>query len=262
MSDSDESDADRAKARALSDQARKDAAASAKRRENRVVINMGGVRFDTYKSTLRNIPDTRLSWLSSSTAGNADYDPYLGEYFFDRHPQCFNEILNYYRTGKLHAPNHVCGPLYEEELTFWGIDEKQIEPCCWNTYRTHRDAEEQLQEFGGLFAQEEESESDEDIAARFGIEEGADEASDGASHGLRGLWQLWQPKVWRVVDDPYSSLGAKLFNAISFIFISISIVVFCTQTLPQFRVDPFADQADCKLMDGGRNETNWTLADE
>jgi hypothetical protein len=29
------------------------------------------------------------------------------------------------RTGKLHYPTDVCGPLYEEELEFWGLDSNQ-----------------------------------------------------------------------------------------------------------------------------------------
>lgn len=32
----------------------------------------------------------------------------------------FAQVLNYYRTGKLHYPTDVCGPLFEEELEFWG----------------------------------------------------------------------------------------------------------------------------------------------
>ena len=43
-------------------------------------------------------------------------------------------ILNYYRTGKLHYPTDVCGPLFEEELEYWGLDSNQVEPCCWMTY--------------------------------------------------------------------------------------------------------------------------------
>jgi hypothetical protein len=38
------------------------------------------------------------------------------------------------RTGKLHYPTDVCGPLFEEELEFWGLDANQVEPCCWMTY--------------------------------------------------------------------------------------------------------------------------------
>ena len=120
-----------------------------RRNENRIIINVGGIRYETYKSTLKNIPDTRLSWLTNTHGHNPDFDPHTGEYFFDRHPGVFNMILNYYRTGKLHAPTDVCGPLFEEELAFWGLDEKQIEPCCWSNYRAHRDAQETLAEMDG-----------------------------------------------------------------------------------------------------------------
>ena len=40
----------------------------------------------------------------------------------------------YKRTGKLHYPTDVCGPLFEEELEYWGLDSNQVEPCCWMTY--------------------------------------------------------------------------------------------------------------------------------
>ena len=85
--------------------------------ENRIVLNVGGIRFETYKTTLKKIPATRLSRLTEALV---NYDPLLNEYFFDRHPGVFAQILNYYRTGKLHYPSHVCGPLFEEELDFWG----------------------------------------------------------------------------------------------------------------------------------------------
>ncbi|XP_052870392.1 potassium voltage-gated channel protein Shaw-like [Anopheles cruzii] len=99
--------------------------------ENRVVLNVGGIRHETYKATLKKIPATRLSRLTEALA---NYDPILNEYFFDRHPGVFAQVLNYYRTGKLHYPTDVCGPLFEEELEFWGLDSNQVEPCCWMTY--------------------------------------------------------------------------------------------------------------------------------
>ena len=106
--------------------------------ENRITLNVGGIRFETYKATLKKIPATRLSRLTEALA---NYDPLLNEYFFDRHPGVFGQILNYYRTGKLHYPTHVCGPLFEEELEFWGLDSNQVEPCCWMTYTIHRDTQ-------------------------------------------------------------------------------------------------------------------------
>ena len=45
---------------------------------------------------------------------------------FERHPGVFAQILNYYRTGKLHYPTDVCGPLFEEELEYWGLDSNQV----------------------------------------------------------------------------------------------------------------------------------------
>jgi potassium voltage-gated channel Shaw-related subfamily C protein 1 len=62
--------------------------------ENRVVLNVGGIRHETYKATLKKIPATRLSRLTEALA---NYDPILNEYFFDRHPGVFGQVLNYYR---------------------------------------------------------------------------------------------------------------------------------------------------------------------
>ncbi len=61
-----------------------------------------GTRFETYKNILKKIPATRLSRLTEALV---NYDPICNEYFFDRHPGVFSQILNYYRTGKLHYPN-------------------------------------------------------------------------------------------------------------------------------------------------------------
>ena len=44
---------------------------------------------------------------------------------FFRHTGVFAQILNYYRTGKLHYPTDVCGPLFEEVLEYWGLDTNQ-----------------------------------------------------------------------------------------------------------------------------------------
>ena len=126
---------------------------SQKVNKDRVYINIGGVRHETYRSTLKNIPDTRLSWIAEESATHSpEYDPTAGEFFFDRHPQVFSHILNYYRTGNLHVPYDVCGPLFEEELNYWGIDDSQVESCCWLSYRQHRDAQDTLKDFEGMIS--------------------------------------------------------------------------------------------------------------
>lgn len=82
--------------------------------KDRVVINVGGSRHECYISTIQNFPDTRLYWIAETALKMADFDPDGNEFFFDRHPGCFQNILNYCRTGQLHCPNDVCGPLFEQ----------------------------------------------------------------------------------------------------------------------------------------------------
>jgi hypothetical protein len=170
-----------------------------KHQQQRVKINVGGQIHETYKTTLKNIPDTRLSWITETTA-QVDYDPENEEYFFDRHPAVFAAVLNYYRTGKLHAPLDVCGPLYEEELGYWGIDDDQVESCCWLTYRQHREAQETLKAFEGIEFQ---IDFEEDDTFNM-IEEEV--------HERAGCWERWQPKIWSLMDDPQSSKIAKVGN--------------------------------------------------
>uniref|UniRef100_A0A6I8RU74 Potassium voltage-gated channel subfamily C member 1 n=1 Tax=Xenopus tropicalis TaxID=8364 RepID=A0A6I8RU74_XENTR len=165
---------------------------------DKIVINVGGIRHETYRSTLKTLPGTRLSWLTEPDAfSNFDYDPKTDEFFFDRHPQVFAYVLNYYRTGKLHCPADVCGPLYEEELAFWGIDETDVEACCWMNYRQHRDAEEALDSFETPEPTEEEEDGD---LKRLCLQE------DGRK---LGRWKRLQPKVWALFEDPYSSKAAR-----------------------------------------------------
>lgn len=174
---------------------------------NKLIINVGGTRFETYKSTLRNIPDTRLAWITESKADNPDYDPISGEYFFDRHPSMFLMILNYYRTGKLHTPSDVCGPAFEEELAFWGIDEKQIESCCWGGYSQHRDAQHTLEELriDTNFENDDDDLHDQELgntAEKFGIMESEVKG--------RSKWEKLKPQMWSVLNSQSGTRTAKV----------------------------------------------------
>ncbi|XP_039227790.1 potassium voltage-gated channel protein Shaw isoform X4 [Drosophila yakuba] len=194
--------------------------------ENRIILNVGGIRYETYKATLKKIPATRLSRLTEALA---NYDPVLNEYFFDRHPGVFTQILNYYRTGKLHYPTDVCGPLFEEELEFWGLDSNQVEPCCWSTYSIHRDTQNTLAILDKLDI-ENEKPTEEQIARLFGFEE-------ALSNGELNCWQRIKPKIWAMFDEPSSSTGAKIVAGMSVFFIFVSVISFCLKTHPGFRVD-------------------------
>lgn len=170
---------------------------------DRVIINVGGHRHETHLNTLRNFPDTRLSWMVESPltkACSSSDDGKPMEYFFDRHPGVFVHILNYYRTGKLHCPADVCGPLFEEELNFWGIDELQMEPCCWSTYTRHRDA----QAFEKVFTVNNLHQEDD-------ISEG-DPNGLGSNHHKSHKLGTFREKLWGMLEKPYSSKGAQVSN--------------------------------------------------
>ncbi|KAI1887950.1 hypothetical protein AGOR_G00180020 [Albula goreensis] len=204
----------------------------------RIILNVGGTRHETYRTTLKTLPGTRLALLATEAdtesvleqlqqvPGFIEYNPKNNEYFFDRHPGVFAYVLNYYRTGKLHCPADVCGPLFEEELSFWGIDETDVEPCCWMTYRQHRDAEEALDVFE-LNVDNGDGE-EEEINKRLGIEDVL------SNDGNVSRWKKWQPVIWNLFEDPYSSRAARFVAFASLFFILVSITTFCLETHEAF----------------------------
>ncbi|CAL8404390.1 unnamed protein product [Boreogadus saida] len=178
--------------------------------KERVVINVGGFCHQTYRNTLRTLPGTRLALLAEPDAPeHFDYDAESREFFFDRHPGVFAHILNYYRTGRLHCPADVCGPLYEDELAFWGIDETDVEPCCWMTYRQHREAEEALDSFGGGPGPEDEEGDGALEGGEDDLEKAKRLALGGSPAGKGETWGHWQKRMWALFEDPYSSKYAK-----------------------------------------------------
>ncbi|XP_032827916.1 voltage-gated potassium channel KCNC1-like [Petromyzon marinus] len=216
--------------------------------EERVVINVGGTRHETYRGTLRTLPGTRLARLADSRApGGPNYDPLTGEFFFDRHPIVFAIILNYYRTGKLHCPAEVCGPLFEEELAYWGIDETDIEACCWMSYRHHRDAEEALVQFespylNGADGQQQQQHHNHSNCASHGegVDDGLEDTTGTSPCSGRGgkarCWGVWQRRVWALFEDPYSSRAARFIAFASLFFIMVSITTFCLETHESFNI--------------------------
>ncbi|CAD5233312.1 unnamed protein product [Bursaphelenchus xylophilus] len=213
--------------------------------DERVVLNVGGIRHETYQATLKKIPATRLSRL---TPAQANFDPLLNEYYFDRHGGIvFEQILNYYRTGKLHYPTSVCGPLFEEELEYWGLDANQVEPCCWMTYTQHRDTQETLAVLDKLenscSAEDNPQEFEQIMMRKFGWEE-------HLYSGQVTPWMKIKPRVWALFDEPYSSTAAKMVAAVSVFFIVTSIVSFCLKTHPSFRVYSLAYENHSEVMNG------------
>ncbi|CAG8735436.1 5265_t:CDS:2 [Funneliformis caledonium] len=70
-------------------------------RESTIVLNVGGIKFETYPSTLTAYPDTFLGRMFLDRNKTLLHPQNGNEYFFDRNGYAFRYILEFYRTGKL-----------------------------------------------------------------------------------------------------------------------------------------------------------------
>ena len=85
----------------------------------KIVINVSGLRFQTYTSTLEKFPDTLLG---SATKRERYYDHDLGELFFDRNRSAFEAILGYYQNdGSIFRPDNVPVKIIAGEVMFFEL---------------------------------------------------------------------------------------------------------------------------------------------
>jgi len=87
--------------------------------DDRVVINVSGMIFETLQETLSRYPNTLL--------GNAEkrsefYVPETHEYFFNRNRSAFEAILYYYQSrGRLKRPTDVPMSIFKQEVEFFEL---------------------------------------------------------------------------------------------------------------------------------------------
>lgn len=155
---------------------------------HRIVINVSGRVFVTRRSTLEKHPNTLLG----SSERDFFFDEESGEYYFDRDPEMFRHVLNYYRTGKLHFPKHECIALFDEELTFFGIQPDIIGDCCYEDYRDRK---------------------------RENSERVADDKLDETGAELKPLLYL-REKMWRAFENPHVGTAALTFYYVTGFFIA------------------------------------------
>ena len=82
------------------------------------------------KGRRERFPDTLLGSPEREYFRDAD----TGEFFFDRDPDLFRHILNYYRTGRIHMPRDVCFTAFVDELAYFGIRADIVADCCHEDY--------------------------------------------------------------------------------------------------------------------------------
>ncbi|XP_060087223.1 potassium voltage-gated channel subfamily D member 3 isoform X2 [Heteronotia binoei] len=171
-----------------------------KRQDELIVLNVSGRRFQTWRTTLERYPDTLLGSTEKEFFFNED----TKEYFFDRDPEVFRSILNFYRTGKLHYPRYECISAYDEELAFYGILPDIIGDCCYEEYKDRkRENAERLMD---------------------------DSDSENKQESMPAL--SFRQTMWRAFENPHTSTLALVFYYVTGFFIAVSVITNVVETVP------------------------------
>ncbi|MGH0179822.1 UNVERIFIED_CONTAM: hypothetical protein FKN15_018455 [Acipenser sinensis] len=236
-----------------------------KRQDELIILNVSGRHFETWRTTLDRYPDTLLG----SSEKEFFYNEETKEYFFDRDPDIFRSVLNFYRTGKLHYPRYECISAYDEELSFFGIIPEIIGDCCYEEYKDRkRENAERLMDdnendifrsvlnfyrTGKLHYPRYEciSAYDEELSF-FGIipeiigdccyEEYKDRKRENAERLMddnenenkdSNLPHMnFRETMWRAFENPHTSTMALVFYYVTGFFIAISVITNVVETVP------------------------------
>ncbi|XP_022062341.1 potassium voltage-gated channel subfamily D member 2-like isoform X2 [Acanthochromis polyacanthus] len=172
-----------------------------KAQDGLIILNVSGTKFQTWRTTLERYPDTLLG----STERDFFFHEETNEYFFDRDPDIFRHILNFYRTGKLHYPRQECISAYDEELAFFGIIPEIIGDCCYEEYKDRR----------------------RENAERLQDDEEMDMNNDVTPVNL-----TFREYLWRAFENPHTSTLALVFYYVTGFFIAISVMANVVETVP------------------------------
>ena len=91
----------------------------------KIVINVSGLRFQTYIATLERFPDTLLG---SAIKRERYYDHELDELFFDRNRSAFEAILGFYQNdGSMFRPDNVPVKIIAGEIMFFELGSAAVD---------------------------------------------------------------------------------------------------------------------------------------
>lgn len=174
-----------------------------------ITVNVGGRRYRLPKSNVLKYPDTLLS---SPASARYYFDEAKQEYFFDRDPEMFKYICQFYMTGKLHCPYEYeweCYHLYRDEMEFFGI--------CLDNYTSRCCLDDHLDRVP--------SQDDHQRTPTKQQQQPKHKQPSFSDDSLRG-------KIWKVLEDPLSSTTAKCFHIFIGIVIVLNVSLNAFETLP------------------------------
>ena len=189
------------------------ASATAGAGSDRIRINVSGQVFETWRHVLDKFPMTLLG----CDERDYFYDSKTAEYFFDRDPELFRHVLSYYRTGRIHFPRHDCVAAFDEELSFFGIQQDAVADCCLEDYRDRKmeNAERQADDL-------DETDTGDNILA---------------IAAAAGVELTVRERMWRAFEFPHTSTPALVFYYVTGFFIAVSVCANVVETVP-CSVDP------------------------
>ena len=159
----------------------------------RLVINVSGLTFEVTDTCLERYPNTLLG---DQVKRAKYYTRRDNTYFFNRHRLAFEGILMFYQSyGRVTCPPNVPTQVFQAELKFFQIECKYLD---------------ELEE-----------------VKRFVTTENTPVASE--QHEQKTL----KTRVWRILQEPGSSIGAQLLSIISLGMTVISICLACLNQEPQ-----------------------------
>lgn len=155
--------------------------------ENIMEINIGGIKYHIEKATILKYADTRLGRLSFSSD---EFIPEHGFFYFNRNPEMFQMILDFYRYDSIHIQSGLCTVLVEKELEFWEIPLDSIAECCRSKFLKSDNEMETINRIKAAFG-------------RYGFKR--------MGFGENGkLGKTFFEKVWLFFEEPMSSKAAKV----------------------------------------------------
>ena len=185
-------------------------------------INVGGKVYQISYRSAAKYPKTRIGRLATFTDHNRkldlcdDYIVQNNEFFFDRDPDIFHNIFNFYRTGVLWIKDELCPRNFLEEINYWGVRIKSTHRCCRISFEERQDElNEQLKIQRELEAEVETEEH----------EELFEEMAFGNT----------RRRIWNLMEMPFSSITAKLMALASSFFVLVSLVALTLSTVEEMQ---------------------------
>ncbi|KAG7481542.1 hypothetical protein MATL_G00067690 [Megalops atlanticus] len=192
-------------------------------------INVGGKAYQISYLAAARYPTTRIGRLATYTDHNKkldlcdDYVVHSNEYFFDRDPDIFHNIFNFYRTGVLWIKDELCPRNFLEEINYWGVRIKNTHRCCRISFEERQDElNEQLK-------------VQRELQEEVEMEENEDRFEDMAMGQTRRV-------IWNLMEKPFSSLMAKLMAVASSFFVLVSLVAMSLNTVEEMQYNTPAGQ--------------------